>query len=63
MLPILAGLAPYTRLRSRQPLPMSSPVIAAATRSQNVLRLRAATRSSRSAIGSQFMSQGQPLTM
>jgi hypothetical protein len=38
-----------------QPLPMSSAVSAAATRSQNVLRFRAATRSSRFTIGRQFI--------
>ncbi len=38
-----------------QPLPITSAVMAAATRSQKVLRLRAATRNSRFTIGRQFI--------
>jgi hypothetical protein len=40
------------------PPPMTSAVNAAATRSQNVLGFRAATRNSRLTTGSQFIAQG-----
>jgi hypothetical protein len=41
----------------RKKPPSSSPVIAAATRNQKVLRLRAATRNSRPAMGRKFTAQ------
>ena len=49
---------PCAMLSTMQPLPMTSAVNAAAIRSQNVLRFRAATRSSRFTIGSQFTARG-----
>ena len=54
-LPIWNVPEPGNRLKSMQPPPMTSAVSAAAIRSQNVLRFRAATRSSRFTIGRQFI--------
>ena len=55
-LPIWNGSGPGNTLKTMQPLPMTIAVTAAATRNQNVLRFRAATRNSRPTIGRQFMS-------
>src|SRR5437867_4120802 len=51
MLPICAVLTPCHPPMSMQPLPSTTAVMAEATRSQNVLRLRAATRNSRRTMG------------
>ena len=53
---IAAVLVPWKLLRTRQPHPSTTAVLAAATLIQNVLRLRAATRNSRFTMGSALIS-------
>jgi hypothetical protein len=48
---------PASAIKIMHPEPISNPMRAAVTRSQNVLRLRAATRSSRPTIGKNVISE------